>query len=63
MHRKGLSAAVVVRWPRQVLAEFGLYPPEDVAIRVEDSNQKHRFMVMPVRPEGPRTGTKTSSRR
>jgi thiocyanate hydrolase gamma subunit len=42
----------LVRWPRQVLAEFGLYLPEDVAIRVEDSNQKHRFMVMPVRPEG-----------
>lgn len=42
----------IVRWPRQVLAEFGLYLPEDVEIRVEDSNQKHRFMVMPVRPEG-----------
>jgi thiocyanate hydrolase gamma subunit len=42
----------IVRWPRQVLAEFGLYLPEDVAIRVEDSNQKHRFMVMPVRPAG-----------
>ncbi|MGH3560129.1 MAG: nitrile hydratase subunit alpha, partial [Mycobacterium sp.] len=42
----------IVRWPRQVLAEFGLYLPEDVAIRVEDSNQKHRFMVLPVRPEG-----------
>jgi hypothetical protein len=42
----------IVRWPREVLAEFGLYLPEDVAIRVEDSNQKHRFMVMPVRPAG-----------
>src|SRR5882724_3228076 len=42
----------IVRWPRQVLAEFGLYLPEDVEIRVEDSNQKHRFMVMPVRPQG-----------
>src|SRR6202044_828913 len=42
----------IVRWPRQVLAEFGLYLPGDVAIRVEDSNQKHRFMVMPVRPDG-----------
>ena len=42
----------IVRWPRQVLAEFGLYLPEEVEIRVEDSNQKHRFMVMPVRPEG-----------
>ena len=42
----------IVRWPREVLAEFGLYLPEEVEIRVEDSNQKHRFMVMPVRPEG-----------
>ncbi|GAA4804711.1 thiocyanate hydrolase subunit gamma [Actinomycetospora chlora] len=42
----------IVRWPRQVLAEFGLYLPEDVEIRVEDSNSKHRFMVLPVRPDG-----------
>lgn len=42
----------LVRWPRQVLSEFGLQLPEDVEIRVEDSNQKCRFMVMPVRPAG-----------
>ena len=42
----------IVRWPRQVLAEFGLYLPAEVEIRVEDSNSKHRFMVLPVRPEG-----------
>ena len=42
----------LVRWPRQVLAEFGLYLPDDVEVRVPDSNQKHRFMVMPMRPEG-----------
>lgn len=42
----------LVRWPRQVLAEFGLYLTEDVRIRVEDSNSKHRFMVLPVRPDG-----------
>jgi len=42
----------IVRWPRQVLAEFGLQLPEGVEVRVEDSNQKHRFMVMPMRPEG-----------
>jgi thiocyanate hydrolase subunit gamma len=42
----------IVRWPRQVLAEFGLYLPEEVEIRVEDSNSKHRFMVLPVRPDG-----------
>ncbi len=42
----------IVRWPRQVLSEFGLELPDDVEVRVEDSNQKHRFMVMPMRPEG-----------
>ena len=42
----------LVRWPRQVLSEFGLQLPDDVEIRVEDSNQKSRFIVLPVRPEG-----------
>ncbi|MEV0973754.1 thiocyanate hydrolase subunit gamma [Microtetraspora glauca] len=42
----------MVRWPRQVLAEFGLHLPPDVEVRVHDSNQKSRFMVMPMRPEG-----------
>jgi thiocyanate hydrolase gamma subunit len=41
----------LVRWPRQVLSEFGLQLPDGVEVRVEDSNQKHRFMVMPMRPE------------
>jgi thiocyanate hydrolase subunit gamma len=42
----------LVRWPRQVLAEFGLNLPPEVEVRVEDSNQKHRFMVLPLRPAG-----------
>ncbi|MBS9536108.1 thiocyanate hydrolase subunit gamma [Mycobacterium sp. M1] len=42
----------LVRHPRDVLAEFGTYLPAEVEIRVEDSNQKHRFMVLPVRPAG-----------
>jgi thiocyanate hydrolase gamma subunit len=42
----------MVRQPREVLAEFGLTLPADVEIRVHDSNQKSRFMVMPMRPEG-----------
>jgi thiocyanate hydrolase gamma subunit len=42
----------LVRWPRQVLAEFGLILPPEVEVRVEDSNQKCRFMVLPVRPKG-----------
>src|SRR5215813_13939557 len=40
----------LVRWPREVLAEFGLVLPPEVEIRIEDSNQKCRFMVLPVRP-------------
>jgi thiocyanate hydrolase gamma subunit len=42
----------LVRWPRQVLAEFGLQLPEEIEVRVVDSNQKCRYMVMPLRPEG-----------
>jgi thiocyanate hydrolase gamma subunit len=42
----------LVRWPRQVLAEFGLILPPEVEVRVEDSNQKCRFIVLPVRPAG-----------
>ena len=42
----------VVRWPREVLAEFGLHLPPEVEVRVHDSNQKSRFMVLPMRPEG-----------
>ena len=47
----------LVRWPRQVRAEFGLILPPEVEIRVEDSNQKCRFMVLPVRPDGTKDWT------
>ena len=36
----------------QVLAEFGLLLPPEIEVRIEDSNQKCRFMVLPVRPAG-----------
>ncbi|HUC18300.1 MAG TPA: thiocyanate hydrolase subunit gamma [Acetobacteraceae bacterium] len=42
----------VVRWPRQVLAEFGTIIPPDVEVRVHDSNQKTRYIVLPMRPGG-----------
>lgn len=42
----------MVRWPRQVLAEFGTVIPPDVEVRVHDSNQKTRFMILPIRPSG-----------
>jgi hypothetical protein len=35
-----------------VLAEFGLIIPPDVEVRVHDSNQKTRYMVLPRRPSG-----------
>jgi len=35
-----------------VLSEFGLQLPPEVEIRVADSNQKTRYIVLPVRPEG-----------
>jgi hypothetical protein len=47
----------LVRWPREVLAEFGLILPPEVEIRIEDSNQKCRFMVLPVRPDGTKNWT------
>ncbi|KTC84781.1 thiocyanate hydrolase subunit gamma [Legionella drozanskii] len=42
----------LVRWPREVLAEFGTIIPKDVEVRVHDSNQKSRFMILPMRPAG-----------
>jgi thiocyanate hydrolase gamma subunit len=42
----------VVRWPRQVLAEFGLILSPEVEVRVHDSNQKTRYMVLPMLPAG-----------
>jgi thiocyanate hydrolase gamma subunit len=42
----------MVRRPREVLAEFGLHVLAEVEVRVHDSNQKSRFMVMPMRPAG-----------
>lgn len=42
----------LVRWPRQLLAEFGTIVPPDVEVRVHDSNAKSRFFVIPLRPAG-----------
>jgi nitrile hydratase subunit alpha len=44
--------ARVVRWPHDVLAEFGTRLPDDVEIRVWDSSSDARYMVLPQRPEG-----------
>jgi nitrile hydratase subunit alpha len=42
----------VVREPRTVLAEMGLELPDDVEIRVWDSNSEVRYLVLPQRPAG-----------
>jgi nitrile hydratase len=42
----------VVREPREVLAEFGMDVPADVAIRVVDSTAELRYLVLPMRPDG-----------
>jgi nitrile hydratase subunit alpha len=42
----------VVRWPREVLAEFGMTLPDDVEIRVWDSSSDTRYLVLPQRPAG-----------
>ena len=42
----------VVREPRKVLSEFGLDVPDDVEIRVWDSNSEVRYMVLPEQPDG-----------
>jgi len=38
--------------PRGVLDEFGVPLPDDVEIRVWDSNAELRYLVLPERPEG-----------
>jgi len=40
----------VVRDPRGVLKEFGTVLPENVTVRVHDSNADMRYVVIPMRP-------------
>ncbi|KQV41338.1 nitrile hydratase subunit alpha [Rhizobium sp. Root1204] len=42
----------VVIEPRAVLSEFGLDVPDDVEVRVYDSNNELRYLVLPQRPVG-----------
>lgn len=44
--------ARAVRDPRGLLQEFGLDLPDDIEVRVWDSNAELRYMVLPMRPEG-----------
>ncbi|HEX2565558.1 MAG TPA: nitrile hydratase subunit alpha [Burkholderiales bacterium] len=42
----------VVREPRAVLKEFGTLIPDEVTVRVHDSNADMRYVVVPMRPAG-----------
>jgi nitrile hydratase alpha subunit len=42
----------VVFEPRAVLKEFGTELPDDVTVRVHDSNADMRYVVIPMRPDG-----------
>ena len=42
----------VVIEPRAVLREFGTAVPDDVVMRVHDSNADMRYIVLPMRPKG-----------
>src|SRR5213082_1462879 len=42
----------LVREPRAVLREFGTVIPDDVEVRVHDSNADMRYVVVPMRPAG-----------
>ncbi|MEE2853751.1 MAG: nitrile hydratase subunit alpha [Actinomycetota bacterium] len=44
--------ARIVRWPREVLGEFGLTMPDDTEIRIWDSSSDARYLVLPQRPAG-----------
>jgi nitrile hydratase len=42
----------VVNEPREVLREFGTVIPDDMVVRVHDSNADMRYLVLPRRPAG-----------
>jgi nitrile hydratase len=42
----------VVREPRAVLSEFGMFVADDIEIRVHDSTAEQRYLVLPLQPEG-----------
>ena len=51
----------IVIEPRSVLSEFGLHLPDDVEVRVFDSNAEIRYLVLPMRPQTPIIGAKKGS--
>ena len=51
-YKSGTYRARAVSEPHAVLAEFGTVLPDDVEIRVHDSNANMRYLVLPTRPKG-----------
>ena len=51
-YKSSAYRARAVRDPRGLLKEFGLAVPDDVELRVWDSNAELRYLVLPMRPEG-----------
>jgi nitrile hydratase alpha subunit len=51
-YKSGQYRSRAVREPRKVLAEFGTVIPDDVEVRVHDSNANMRYLILPKRPPG-----------
>jgi len=51
-YKSAAYRARVVRWPREVLAEFGVELPAGTRIDVWDSSAETRYLVVPRRPAG-----------
>lgn len=51
-YKSAAYRARVVRWPREVLAEFGVDLPDSVRVDVWDSSAETRYLVVPRRPAG-----------
>jgi nitrile hydratase len=51
-YKSNAYRARAVRDPRGLLEEFGLTLPDDVELRVWDSNAELRYLVLPMRPDG-----------
>ena len=51
-YKSGEYRSRAVREPRVVLAEFGTLLPDEIEVRVHDSNANMRYLILPQRPPG-----------
>jgi nitrile hydratase len=49
-YKSAAYRARMVRWPREVLAEFGVELSPEIKIHIWDSNAETRYLVLPRRP-------------